>query len=65
MIKKSIIMSQLFKVDYVFLDEVNSFVMTDPVTGHYTQLVWANTYEIGCGFISSVKHTGGKVESVS
>ena len=48
--------------------------MTDAVTGHYTQLAWANSYEIGCGFMSTGghvkhhkhhKHKGGKVECVS
>ena len=25
--------------------------MTEQVTGHYTQLAWGKTYEIGCGFM--------------
>merc|ERR1712241_1096956 len=30
--------------------------------GHYTQLVWADTHEVGCGFMTSVK--SGNFENV-
>ena len=36
------------------------------IIGHFTQVVWAHTYEIGCGFISSIREVGSdKVENVS
>ena len=36
------------------------------IIGHFTQVVWAHTYEIGCGFISSIREEGSdKVENVS
>ena len=25
------------------------------IVGHYTQVVWSTTYEVGCGYISSSK----------
>ena len=34
--------------------EVNSFRIRErgePVVGHYTTLVWANTTQVGCGFL--------------
>ena len=33
--------------------------------GHYTQVVWADTYEVGCGYMASVKEDGGNIETVS
>ena len=45
--------------------EVESFFSTHPVTGHYTQLAWAKTHEIGCGFLSHRRHEGGPLISVS
>ena len=53
-----------FKVKDVPLDEVKSFFMTSSVTGHYTQVVWAKTNEVGCGFVSYVEKEGGNVDSV-
>ncbi|XP_059139119.1 cysteine-rich venom protein Mr30-like [Physella acuta] len=37
------------KSNYVYGTELSSFDPNKPV-GHYTQLVWANTSRIGCGF---------------
>ena len=34
------------------------------VIGHYTQVVWAKTYEVGCGFMRST-HPEYGVEDVS
>ena len=34
------------------------------VIGHYTQVVWAKTYEVGCGFMRST-HPKYGVEDVS
>jgi len=44
--------------------EVESFFSTHPVTGHYTQLAWAKTHEIGCGFLSHRRHEGGPLISI-
>jgi len=47
---------------------VNSFSSDNAITGstgvigHYTQVVWADSYEVGCGYMSSVK--GSNTESV-
>ena len=36
------------------------------IIGHFTQVIWAHTHEIGCGFISSIREKGSdKVEMVS
>ncbi|KAJ8971424.1 hypothetical protein NQ317_018159 [Molorchus minor] len=32
---------------------IDSFKSTDPATGHFTQVVWAATTEIGCGMSKS------------
>ena len=45
--------------------EVEHFFSTHPVTGHYTQVAWANSYEVGCGFLSHRRHPGGPLISVS
>ena len=36
-------------------------------TGHYTQFVWADTYQIGCGYITYANKPSSKwnVETVS
>ncbi|XP_068223928.1 scoloptoxin SSD976-like [Palaemon carinicauda] len=42
--------------------EVSSFTGNPPsmrVIGHYTQVVWANTYEIGCGGVLYSTDLGG------
>jgi len=47
------------EVEYMTSDLVDSFVPDDAsgVIGHYTQVVWADTYEVGCGAIHySDKH---------
>ena len=36
------------------------------VVGHYTQVVWADTYEVGCGYVAYKPQTGwGPKEYVS
>ena len=36
------------------------------VVGHYTQVVWADTYEVGCGYVAYKPQTGwGPREYVS
>ena len=54
-----------FQVKDMREGEVEHFFSTHPVTGHYTQLAWAKTYEIGCGFLSHRRHEGGPLISVS
>ncbi|MFL6432838.1 MAG: CAP domain-containing protein [Nitrososphaeraceae archaeon] len=36
------------KSNYVPGTPIKNWQPGDPVTGHYTQMVWRNTYEIGC-----------------
>ena len=49
----------LFQVADITLQAVNSFSSDQAVTGstgvigHYTQVVWAETAEVGCGYMTS------------
>ena len=35
------------------------------VIGHYTQVVWAETAEVGCGFIKRDTRTNVRIEFIS
>ena len=37
---------------------INSFQAGTPATGHFTQVIWAYSYLIGCGFASYSENTG-------
>ena len=57
-----------FKVADITLRAVNSYSSDRDVTGstgvigHYTQVVWARTAEVGCGYMTSL--VNGRLESV-
>ena len=56
------------KVADITLRAVNSYSSDRDVTGstgvigHYTQVVWARTAEVGCGYMTSL--VNGRLESV-
>ncbi|CAL4151932.1 unnamed protein product, partial [Meganyctiphanes norvegica] len=45
---------------YVHVESISNYGLSSEElfkeTGHYTQMVWANTYEVGCGAVS---YSGG------
>ena len=58
----------LFQVADITLQAVNSYSSDQAVTGstgvigHYTQVVWAETAEVGCGYMTSF--VNDRLESV-
>ena len=58
----------LFQVADITLQAVGSYSSDQAVTGstgvigHYTQVVWANTAEVGCGYMTSF--VNDRLESV-
>ena len=59
----------LFQVADITLQAVNSYSSDQAVTGstgvigHYTQVVWAETAEVGCGYMTSF--VSDRLESVN
>jgi hypothetical protein len=44
------VLSEALVIPEYFLITMNSVTRFNSGTGHYTQVVWADTYKVGCGF---------------